>query len=101
MDVMPGDPRAIITEAERRLPIRIVIGVPGDGIGYRYLPMCEFLAVCENEKNENRGCRKWQPYGSTFHGNLGFATEARKAQAPACEADGTVDQLVRGIPRLS
>jgi hypothetical protein len=30
---MPGNPRAIITEAEQRFPLRIVIRVPGDGIG--------------------------------------------------------------------
>jgi hypothetical protein len=40
---MPGNPKAIITEAERLFPVRIVIRIPGDGIGTRYTPMTEWL----------------------------------------------------------
>jgi hypothetical protein len=40
---MPGNPRAVIADAEQRFPIRIVIRVPGDGIGTRYEPMTEWL----------------------------------------------------------
>jgi hypothetical protein len=40
---MPGNPRAIITEAESRFPIRIAIRVPLDGFGQRYAAMCLWL----------------------------------------------------------
>jgi hypothetical protein len=49
---MPGNPRAAITEAEQRFPLRIVIKVPGDGIGTRYTPMTEWL-------DENCGIHSW------------------------------------------
>jgi hypothetical protein len=32
---MPGNPREIITTAERRFPVRIRLGVPPDGFGRR------------------------------------------------------------------
>jgi hypothetical protein len=38
---MPGNPRAIVAEAELRFPVRIVIKVPPDGIGTRYKPMTD------------------------------------------------------------
>src|SRR5580704_15121534 len=50
MGIMPGNPRAIVAEAEQRFPVRIVIRVPGDGIGTRYGPMTEWL-------DENCGIR--------------------------------------------
>jgi hypothetical protein len=40
---MRGNPRAIITEAERQFPVRIVIRVPEAGIGTRYKPMTDWL----------------------------------------------------------
>jgi hypothetical protein len=40
---MPGNPRAIVAEAERQFPVRIVIKVPPNGIGTRYTPMTEWL----------------------------------------------------------
>lgn len=40
---MPGNPRAIIAEAEQRFPVRIVIRVPEGGIGTRYKPMTDRL----------------------------------------------------------
>src|ERR1700730_202262 len=43
--IMPGNPRAIIAEAERAFPVRIVIRVPPNGIGARYMPMTEWLDV--------------------------------------------------------
>jgi hypothetical protein len=36
---MPGNPREIITTAERRFPVRIRIGVPPDGFGRRHTEM--------------------------------------------------------------
>jgi hypothetical protein len=37
--MMPGNPRAIIAEAERRFPIRIAVKVPAAGFGQRYMPI--------------------------------------------------------------
>jgi hypothetical protein len=34
--MMPGNPREMITVAERRFPVRIRIGVPPEGLGHRY-----------------------------------------------------------------
>jgi hypothetical protein len=40
---MPGNPRAIVADAERQFPVRIVIKVPSGGIGQRYVPFTEWL----------------------------------------------------------
>jgi hypothetical protein len=40
---MPGNPREIVTMAERRFPVRIRIGVPPGGFGQRYTKITEWL----------------------------------------------------------
>ena len=40
---MPGNPREIVTMAERRFPVRIKIGVPPSGFGQRYTEITEWL----------------------------------------------------------
>jgi hypothetical protein len=40
---MPGNPREIVTMAERRFPVRIRIGVPPSGFGQRYTEITEWL----------------------------------------------------------
>src|SRR6516162_8320470 len=40
---MPGNPREIVTMAERRFPARIKIGVPPSGFGQRYTEITEWL----------------------------------------------------------
>ena len=40
---MPGNPREIVTMAERRFPVRIKIGVPPSGFGQRYTEITESL----------------------------------------------------------
>jgi hypothetical protein len=40
---MPGNPREIVTMAERRFPVRIRIGVPPSGLGQRYTEITEWL----------------------------------------------------------
>ena len=40
---MPGNPREIVTMAERRFPVRIRIGVPPGGFGQRYTEITEWL----------------------------------------------------------
>lgn len=49
---MPGNPRAIVREAEERFPVRIIVRVPEGGIGTRYAPMTDWL-------DENCGIRGW------------------------------------------
>src|SRR5215467_5853030 len=41
--IMPGNPREIVTMAERRFPVRIRIGVPPSGFGQRYSEITEWL----------------------------------------------------------
>jgi hypothetical protein len=38
---MPGNPREMITMAERRFPVRVRIGVPPGGFGQRYTEMTD------------------------------------------------------------
>src|SRR5256885_3564072 len=40
---MPGQPREMITVAERRFPVRIRIAVPPDGFGRRHAAMTAWL----------------------------------------------------------
>ena len=40
---MPGNPREMITAAERRFPVRVRIGVPPGGFGQRYAQMTAWL----------------------------------------------------------
>ena len=40
---MPGNPREMITMAERRFPVRLRIGVPPGGFGQRYTEITEWL----------------------------------------------------------
>jgi hypothetical protein len=40
---MPGNPREMITLAERRFPVRIRLGVPPGGLGQRYSEMTAWL----------------------------------------------------------
>jgi hypothetical protein len=46
---MPGNPRAIIAEAERQFPVGIVIRVPPNGIGTRYTLMTKWLDDRESQ----------------------------------------------------
>lgn len=49
---MPANPRATVSEAEERFPVRIVIRVPESGIGTRYTPVTDWL-------DENCGLNGW------------------------------------------
>jgi hypothetical protein len=40
---MPGNPREMITVAERRFPVRIRIGIPPGGFGQRYAQITAWL----------------------------------------------------------
>jgi hypothetical protein len=49
---MPGNPREMITVAERRFPVRMRIGVPPGGFGQRYAQITAWL-------DENCGADGW------------------------------------------
>ena len=49
---MPGNPRALITGAERRFPVRIRIAVPPEGLGRQHARMTAWL-------DENCGADGW------------------------------------------
>jgi hypothetical protein len=41
--IIPGNPREIVTMAERRFPVRLRIGVSPSGFGQRYTEITEWL----------------------------------------------------------
>ena len=63
---MPGNPREIITTAERRFPVRIRLGVPPNGFGRRHTEMTAWL-------DENCGADGWAMTPSGVRGVLNDA----------------------------
>ena len=63
---MPGHPREMIAQAERRFPVRIRIGVPPGGFGQRYSEMTAWL-------DENCGADGWVMTPSGVRGILNDA----------------------------
>ena len=63
---MPGNPREIITLAERRFPVRIRIGAPPEGLGQRHAQMTAWL-------DENCGADGWAMTPSGTRGVLNDA----------------------------
>jgi len=63
---MPGNPREMITVAERRFPVRIRIGVPPGGLGRRYSEMTAWL-------DRNCGAEGWAITPSGVRGVLNDA----------------------------
>jgi hypothetical protein len=63
---MPGQPREMITMAERRYPVRIRIGVPPDGFGQRHTEITAWL-------DQNCGADGWAITPSGLRGVLNDA----------------------------
>jgi hypothetical protein len=63
---MRGNPRELITMAERRFPVRIHIAVPTHGLGQRYAQMTAWL-------DENCGADGWAMTPSGMRGVLNDA----------------------------
>jgi hypothetical protein len=63
---MPGNPRNMITVAERRFPVRIRIGVPAEGLRQRHTHISAWL-------DENCGADGWAMTPSGMHGVLNDA----------------------------
>ena len=87
---MPGNPRAIIAQAEQRFPVRIVIRVPEGGIGSRYSSMTEWL-------DENCGIQGWS---ITPAGTRGIRNDAIAVymNGPTCAVAFVARWCVPGDP---
>jgi hypothetical protein len=76
---MPGNPREMITMAERRFPVRIRIGVPPAGLGQRYAQITDWL-------DENCGSDGWAMTPSGVRGVLNDAVSIYFADATLASA---------------
>jgi hypothetical protein len=75
-DTMLGNPREMITAAERRFPVRIRIDVPPSGLGQRHTQITAWL-------NENCGADGWALTPSGTRGVLNDALSMRHWRAPS------------------
>src|SRR6516162_258174 len=71
---MPGNPREMITSAERRFPVRIRIAVPPGGLGQRHTQITAWL-------DENCGVNGWAMTPSGTRGVLNDALSIYFADA--------------------
>ena len=76
---MPGNPREIITMAERRFPVRIRIAFPPGGLGRRHSQMTAWL-------DENCGSDGWTMTPSGTRGVLNDAVSIYFADATLASA---------------
>ena len=76
---MPGNPRDMITSAERRFPVRIRIGVPTEGLGQRHAQISAWL-------DENCGAEGWAMTPSGTRGVLSDALSIYFADATLANA---------------
>jgi hypothetical protein len=76
---MSGNPREMITIAERRFPVRIRIAVPPRGVGRRHAQMTAWL-------DENCGADGWAMTPSGTHGVLNDALSIYFADATLASA---------------
>jgi len=87
---VPGNPRAIVAEAERQFPIRIAIKVPPAGFGERYTRMMGWL-------DENCGVGAWAIAPAGTRGLLNDAISVYLA-TPTCAVGFVIRWLVPGDP---
>jgi hypothetical protein len=76
---MPGNPREMITIAERRFPVRIGIAVPPGGLGQRHTQITAWLG-------ENCGADGWAMTPSGTRGVLNDALSTYFADATLASA---------------
>lgn len=76
---MPGNPREIITIAERCFPVRIRIAIPPEGLGRRHAQMTAWL-------DENCGADGWAMTPSGTRGVLNDAVSIYFADATLASA---------------
>ena len=96
---MPGYPRDMITNAERRFPVRIRVGVPPGGFGQRYAQITAWL-------DENCGADGWVMTPSGMRGVLNDAVSIYFADATLASAFvarwcvGTRVETAKGVFRV-
>ena len=76
---MPGNPREMITSAERRFPTRIRIAVPPSGLGHRYTQITAWL-------DESCGADGWAMTPAGTRGVLNDALSIYFADATLASA---------------
>jgi hypothetical protein len=76
---MPGNPREMITTAERTFPVRIRIGIPPGGLGQRHSQITAWL-------DENCGSNGWAMTPSGVRGVLNDAISIYFADATLANA---------------
>ena len=76
---MPGNPRKMITAAERGFPVRVRIAVPPGGFGQQYAQMTDWLAA-------NCGSDGWAMTPSGVRGVLNDAISIYFADATLASA---------------
>ena len=76
---MPGNPREMITSAERTFPARIRIAVPSEGLGRRHAQITAWL-------DENCGADRWAMTPSGMRGVLNDAVSIYFADATLASA---------------
>jgi len=76
---MPGNPREMITTAERLFPVRVRIGVPPAGLGQRYSQTTDWL-------DENCGADGWAITPAGTRGVLNDAISVYFADATLANA---------------
>ena len=89
---MPGNPRAIVAEAERRFPVRIAVRIP-NGLGQQYQPMSDWL-------DENCGVRGWA-ITSMGRQPMGEDAVAVYLSTPTCAVGFVARWCVPGDPASS
>ena len=76
---MPGNPRKMITTAERTFPVRVRIGVPPGGPGQRYSQITDWL-------DANCGAEGWALTPAGIRGVLNDAVSVYFADATLASA---------------
>jgi hypothetical protein len=87
---MPGNPRAIVADAERQFPVRIAVRVPPGGFGQRYSAMRDWL-------DENCRVGGWSIAPTGTRGVLNDAI-AVYMSGPACAVAFVARWCVPGDP---
>jgi hypothetical protein len=96
---MPGNPREMITSAERTFPVRIRIAVPSEGLGRRHAQITAWL-------DENCGADRWAMTPSGMRGVLNDAVSIYFADATLASAFvarwcfGATAETVGGVFRV-
>ena len=96
---MPGNPREMITVAERRYPVRIRLGVPPGGLGQRYSAMTAWL-------DANCGAEGWAITPSGVRGVLNDAVSIYFEDATLASAfvarwcQGSKPEIAGGVFRV-